>query len=128
MAFFVASILLTIGAAKTLSQLTRSPRTLNFGSATVMLNGGAATPASQSLTSLRATSSARIALVQHTSRDAGTSSSATLAFNSNTTAGDWIGVCVRAGAVRESFTVTDSNGNRARKQRFSQQWPRRDDR
>jgi hypothetical protein len=52
-----------------------------------------------------------IALVQHTSKDAGTVASATLAFNSNNTAGNWIGVCVRAGHSGELFTVVDSRGN-----------------
>src|SRR6266853_4078111 len=52
-----------------------------------------------------------IALVQHTSKDAGAATSATLPFNSNNTAGNWIGVCIRAGYSGESFTVTDSNGN-----------------
>src|SRR5208283_3276982 len=52
-----------------------------------------------------------IELVQHTSQDAGTASSATLAFNSNNTAGNWIGVCIRSGAANETFTVTDSKGN-----------------
>jgi hypothetical protein len=52
-----------------------------------------------------------IALVQHTSKDAGTTTSSTLAFNSNNAAGNWIGVCVRAGRSAETFTVTDSRGN-----------------
>jgi hypothetical protein len=52
-----------------------------------------------------------IALVQHASKDAGTATSATLAFNSNNIAGNWIGVCVRAGHSGQMFTVTDSRGN-----------------
>jgi len=52
-----------------------------------------------------------IALVQHTSKDAGTTTSASLAFNSANTAGNWIGICVRAGRSGEIFTVTDSRGN-----------------
>jgi len=54
---------------------------------------------------------AAIALVQHASKDAGTTTSATLAFNANNTAGNWIGVCIRAGQSGQIFTVTDSNGN-----------------
>jgi hypothetical protein len=54
---------------------------------------------------------AGIALMQDTNKDAGTTTLATLGFNSNNTAGNWIGVCIRAGAVNQSFTVTDSNGN-----------------
>ena len=66
-------------------------------------------------------SGAKIALVQHTSIDAGTSSSATLTFVSNNIAGNWIGVCIRAGAMNETFTVTDSAGNTYRKAfQFSQ--------
>ena len=55
--------------------------------------------------------SARITLVQHVSEDAGVATSATLAFNTGNTKGNWIGVCIRAGAVNESLSVTDSNGN-----------------
>jgi hypothetical protein len=54
---------------------------------------------------------AGITLIQHMSKDAGTTNSSTLAFLSNNTAGNWIGVCIRAGAVNETFTVTDSRGN-----------------
>jgi hypothetical protein len=52
-----------------------------------------------------------IALVQHRSEDAGTATSAALAFTSNNTAGNWIGVCVRAGYSGQIVTVTDSLGN-----------------
>ena len=54
---------------------------------------------------------ASVALVQHTSIDVASATSATLAFNSNNTAGNWIGVCIRAGRSSEVFTVTDSRGN-----------------
>lgn len=64
----------------------------------------------QSVVTFTGTAS-KITLVQHTSVDAGTTSSASLAFKSNNTAGNWIGVCVRAGAANETITVTDSNGN-----------------
>ena len=52
-----------------------------------------------------------ISLVQHASKDAGTTTSASLAFNSNNTSGNWIGVCISAGVSGETFTVTDSKGN-----------------
>jgi uncharacterized protein YbbK (DUF523 family) len=53
-----------------------------------------------------------IALVQHTSKDAGTTTSASLAFASANTAGNWIAVCIRAGnSSSQVFTVTDSNRN-----------------
>jgi len=40
---------------------------------------------------------------------------ATLPFVSNNIAGNWIGVCIRAGAMNETFTVTDSARNTYRK-------------
>jgi hypothetical protein len=52
-----------------------------------------------------------IALIQDASEDAGIASSAALSFNSNNTAGNWIGVAIRAGAQGETFAITDSNGN-----------------
>jgi fibronectin type 3 domain-containing protein len=52
-----------------------------------------------------------IALVQHTSKDAGTTTSASLAFNANTTAGNWIAVIVRAGKTGQTIGVTDDHGN-----------------
>jgi hypothetical protein len=61
--------------------------------------------------SLAVSASATITLVQHASSDAGTTSTALLAFPSNNTTGNWIGVCIRAGATNESFTVVDSRGN-----------------
>src|SRR3989441_413127 len=56
-----------------------------------------------------------IVLVQRANKDAGTATSATLAFNSNNAAGNWIGVCVRAGHSGQIFTVTDSQGNTYRR-------------
>src|SRR5258705_4781270 len=52
-----------------------------------------------------------ITLVQHTSRDAGTTASATLAFPANNAAGNWIGVAIRSGLSGQAFTVSDSRGN-----------------
>ncbi len=52
-----------------------------------------------------------IVLVQRANKDAGTATSAALAFKSDNTAGNWIGVCVRAGHSGQIFTVTDSQGN-----------------
>jgi hypothetical protein len=62
-------------------------------------------------TSGQAKGAAGITLVQDTYEDAGTITSATLAFHLNNTAGNWIGVCIRAGAIHETFTVTDTRGN-----------------
>jgi hypothetical protein len=58
------------------------------------------------------TTSNNISLVQHRSADAGSVTSGSLAFASNNTAGNWIGVAIRAGlSGSQVFTVTDSNGN-----------------
>jgi hypothetical protein len=56
-----------------------------------------------------------LALVQHASKDAGTSSSTTLAFASSNAGGNWIAVAVRAGSTGEAFTVSDSRANTYRK-------------
>lgn len=52
-----------------------------------------------------------IVLVQHTSKDAGTTSSSSLAFNANNAAGNFIAVVIRAGKSGQGFTVSDSRGN-----------------
>ncbi len=52
-----------------------------------------------------------VTLVQHTSKDAGSSSSASLAFPANNTAGHWIGVVIRAGHSSQVLTVSDTRGN-----------------
>ena len=56
-----------------------------------------------------------IALVQHAGKDAGTTTSSSLAFGSNNTAGNWIGVAIRAAKTGQVFTVTDTRGNTYRK-------------
>ncbi|MGC1943643.1 MAG: IPT/TIG domain-containing protein, partial [Candidatus Acidiferrales bacterium] len=73
----------------------------------VTVNGTASNGVNFTVTS----SGAGIGLVQNTSKDAGTTTSSTLAFPSNNTAGNWIGVVVRAGALNETVTVSDSNHN-----------------
>src|SRR5579872_7176757 len=55
--------------------------------------------------------SGSIALVQHTSKDAGSTTSSTLGFATNNIAGNWIAVCVRAGALNEVITVSDTKLN-----------------
>jgi len=52
--------------------------------------------------------------VQHASKDAGTTQSASLAFPLNNTAGNWIGVVIRAGHSGQVFTVFDARGNNYR--------------
>lgn len=54
---------------------------------------------------------ATITLVQHASKDAGISSSSSLSFPANSTTGDWVAVCIRAGKSGQVLTVKDSNGN-----------------
>ncbi len=83
------------------------PNGATTGNVVVTVGGVASNGASFTVTS----SGAPIALVQHISKDAGLSNSSSLAFNSNNTAGNWIGVCIRAGKPGQVFTVTDSRGN-----------------
>ena len=72
---------------------------------------GVVTSASFSLTNV-AGGPANIVLVQHRSLDAGTTTSAPLAFASANTAGNWIAVSIRGGlSSSQVFTVRDSNGN-----------------
>ena len=52
-----------------------------------------------------------IALVQDASKDAGVTSSSSLAFPAANIAGHWIGVVIRAGQAGETFTVSDSRKN-----------------
>jgi uncharacterized repeat protein (TIGR01451 family) len=54
---------------------------------------------------------ASIALVQVVSKDAGTTTSSSLAFSANNTVGNFIAVVLRAGKSNEIFTVSDSRGN-----------------
>ena len=53
--------------------------------------------------------------MQHTGKDAGTTTSSSLAFTANNTAGNWIAVVIRAGGTGQAFTVTDTRGNTYRK-------------
>ncbi len=113
------------------------------GSSTVTFNGTTATPTSWTATSLvvpvpaAATSgpvvvtvngvpsngvsftvtpaSIGISLVQRIGTDAGTTQSASLAFSSNNTGGNWIAVAIRAGQLGQVFTVTDTRGNTYRR-------------
>jgi hypothetical protein len=53
--------------------------------------------------------------VQRVGKDAGSTASTTLSFPSANTAGNWIGVVVRAGTADQVITVTDTNGNQYRR-------------
>ena len=55
--------------------------------------------------------SGAITLVQHAGRDAGATTSSSLTFASNNTAGNWLAVAIRAGRTGQVFTVTDTRGN-----------------
>ena len=58
------------------------------------------------------TPAANIALVQHVGKDAGTTTTSTLTFNSANTAGNFIAVAIRGGLSNSQvFTVKDSNSN-----------------
>lgn len=109
------------------------------GTSTVAFNGTAASPTSWSSTSIVApvptgattgnvvvtvggqasnglnftvqSVASPIALVQHVGKDAGATTSASLAFNSSNTAGNWIAVVIRAGKSGQVLTVSDSRGN-----------------
>ena len=59
--------------------------------------------------------SGTVALVQHASKDAGSTTSSTLTFPASNTAGNWIAVCVRAGALNEVIAVSDTSRNTYRK-------------
>src|SRR5947208_4291759 len=57
-------------------------------------------------------SQAAISLVQHTSKDAGSTTTSSLAFTSANTSGNLIAVCIRGGlSSSQVFTIVDSNGN-----------------
>jgi hypothetical protein len=96
----------TLTSWSTTSIVVSVPTGATTGNAIVTTGGVASNGVGFTLTS-----SAPIVLVQHTNKDAAGITSATLAFNSNNTAGNWIGVCIRAGHSGQVFTVTDSKGN-----------------
>ena len=76
----------------------------------VVASAAGTTSVNFSLTDLASAST--ITLVQHTNKDAGTTTSSTLAFASSNTAGNWIAVVIRAGgSSAQVLTVSDSNGN-----------------
>src|SRR5580704_7956669 len=81
---------------------------------TITASNGVGTAATQSFTLTVSTAGGGgIKLVQHTSVDEGiaSKSSASLAFPSNNTVGNWIGVGIRVGEPNETITVRDSKGN-----------------
>jgi hypothetical protein len=55
--------------------------------------------------------SVSVTLIQHSGKDAGTTTSSTLAFPANTSAGNLIAVAIRAGKTGQTFTVSDTAGD-----------------
>src|SRR5256886_11037124 len=95
------------------SGVASAPFTANTtagGPYTVTAAATGLTPVNFSLTNLAPTIGGTT-LVQHTSKDAGTTTSSSLAFNLNNTTGNWIAVVIRAGRSGQVFTVTDSRRN-----------------
>jgi hypothetical protein len=106
----------TIVVATNASGVASAPFTANAtagGAYTVTAAASGLTTVNFSLNNLSA--GGPITLVQHTSKDAGTTTSSTLAFASSNTAGNFIAVVIRAGKAGQVFTVTDSRGNTYRK-------------
>jgi hypothetical protein len=92
---------------------TSVPSGATTGNVVVTASGAASNGMNFTVTS--GGSGGGIKLVQRASKDAGTITSLLLAFPSNNTAGNWIGVCIRAGQVNQTFTVKDSRGNTYKK-------------
>jgi hypothetical protein len=138
----ISSVSPATGPVGTLVTITGTNFGATQGSSTLTFNGTTASPTSWSATSIVApvpvgtttgnavvtvggiasngsnftvTAPVGITLIQHTSKDAGATSSSTLAFKSNNTAGNWIAVVIRAGKAGQVFTVTDSLTNTYRK-------------
>ena len=72
-------------------------------------------PYSNAASATTAPASAGIVLVQTAGRDAGTTTSSTLAFPASNTAGNWIAVAIRAGGSGQTFAVSDTRGNTYRR-------------
>ena len=140
----ITSINPTAGLVGTSVTITGTNFGTTQGTSTVTFSGTAATPTSWSATSIVtpvpsgattgnvmvsvggvasnglaftvASAPGLITLTQHSSIDAGTTTSLSLAFVSANTAGNWIAVAVRGGmSSSQIFTVTDSNGNAYKK-------------
>jgi uncharacterized repeat protein (TIGR01451 family) len=81
--------------------------------------GGDTTPANNTASDVTtitpSTGTVPITLVQHTSKDAGTTASSTLAFTAANTTGNWIGVVIRTAQTGQVFTVSDTRNNTYRR-------------
>jgi hypothetical protein len=65
--------------------------------------------------SYTSTTPSSISLVQRSGKNAGTTRSSKLAFTAANTAGNWIGVAIRAGRTGQTFTIRDTRGNTYRR-------------
>ena len=92
------------------------PKSLSFSSRVyVLIRRFAIFPLLLSFHSLAPAATATT-LVQHKSKDAGTNTTASVAFSSPNTAGNFIAVAIRGGlSSSQVFTVKDSNGNTYKK-------------
>jgi len=100
------AITLTVDVAANAASSVTNVATIAGGGESNTGNDQASDP-----TTINPPSSSSIALVQHASKDAGVTTSSSLAFPSANTAGNWIAVAVRAGNAGQTFTVTDTQHN-----------------
>ena len=92
-----------------------APGTYYYKVAARDTSGNVSGPSNQAAATVTSGGPSSIVLRQHAGRDAGTTTSASLAFPSANTAGSLIAVAVRAGKKGQSITVTDSRGNTYRR-------------
>ena len=92
--------------------MVTSSRRLNFSALFVLLSRSLALLLFLLIAGAVQHAQAAVTLVQHTSRDFGSTNTGSLAFVSPNTAANWIAVVIRGGSSSSQvFTVTDSNGN-----------------
>ena len=97
------SITLTVTVASNAPSSVTNTATVSGGGQSNTTNDSAS-----DVTTITTTVATPISLVQHAGKDAGTTTSATLAFPSANTAGNWVAVAIRAGITGQTFTVTDA--------------------
>ena len=102
------AITLTVNVSASAPASVTNSATIAGGGETATANDSA-----NDLTTIAPTGgSAAITLVQHASKDAGTTASTTLAFPSDNALHNWIGVAIRAGShTGHVLSVTDTRGN-----------------
>jgi len=105
-----APITLTVNVAASAPSTVTNSATVSGGGESNTTNNNAS-----DVTTITTTTATPISLVQHAGKDAGTTTSATLAFPSANTAGNWLAVAIRAGNTSQTFTVTDTRANTYRR-------------